>query len=119
MLIQLLIQSILSKFFQQFPRPPVPGIELEGFLGGFAGFIFAAEGLEDLAFAPPGAGVAGGAAFEGFAEDLVEGGEAFGAVEAADGGHLAELQAEKAGGVHLGEVSWSTCQARSGRPPCR
>ena len=86
-----LFAARLGQDFRQAPRPSVPGVEFEGFLGGLFGFFGAAEGLEELGFAPPGTGGAGGAAFEGFPEDLVQGGQAFGSVATADGGDLALL----------------------------
>jgi hypothetical protein len=74
----------------------VPGIKLRGFLGGLERFILPAEVAEDLAFAPPGAGIAGRPAFEGFAQHLVEGDQAFGAVQATAGGNLVLLLEDEA-----------------------
>lgn len=79
------------------------GVVGEGFAGGGAGFVFAAEVFQDLGFAPPGAGVTGGAAFEGLGGHLVEVGEAFLAVEAGAGGDLAELESEDARGFDDGK----------------
>ncbi len=100
------ILPILPQALQQLPRPAMFGVELEGLLGGLAGCVVAAEGLEDLALAPPGADVAGAAAFQGFAEHLIEGGESFRQVLATAGGDLAQLEAEEAGGLDLdlGEI---------------
>ena len=93
----------MAHSFQQFPRFPVLGIQLKGLLGGAAGFALATQVAEDLALAPPGAGVARRPAFQGLAQDLVQGRQPVSSVQAAGGGHFPQLQAEEAGDVHLGQ----------------